>query len=484
LTVRAEAVAAGSLTPTVAAGSSTSPRAFTVPALCRVMAVAAPTPDSQINIEIWLPLAAQWNGRLLGTDNGGFSGSIGFAAMASAVNRGYVTVGTDTGHVGDQMEFGRGHPEKVIDWAYRSIHIAAQTAQLMARNHYGRFPRYSYFAGCSTGGQQALSEAQRFPEDYDGVVAGAPGNNRLRLIMGFLWSWMATHADDGSPLLTQPKLALLARASTAACDAADGIRDGVIDQPRLCRFDPAVLLCTGPDGDNCLTTAQVAAVKKVYDGAKNARTGEPIFSGWARGTEQGWGSYITNPREPVRVGLFRYFVFQDPAWHWRTFDWDRDVAFVESQVPHLSAVSVDYRAFRARGGKVLLYTGLADPVVPPEDIIGYYEKVAAAAGGLTEARRFMRFFPAPGMGHCGGGAGPSSFDALGALERWVEQGIAPTRIIASHSTGGTVDRTRPLCAYPERARYTGRGSTDAETNFTCAAPAPAGSRAAGRARGD
>jgi len=466
----AEDVAAGPLTP------SSGGRGVDVPRFCRLSAIAAPTSDSRIAIEIWMPTPDKWNDKLLGTDNGGFSGAIGYAAMASAVSRGYAAAGTDTGHSGDQMEFGRAHPEKIVDWAYRAIHLTAEVAKLVVRDHYGRFPEHSYFSGCSTGGQQALSEVQRYPHDYDGVVAGDPGNNRLRLIFGFLWSWIATHTSDGAPLLTPAKLALLTKSAVAACDAHDGLRDGIIGDPRECHFDPAVLQCSdATDNDSCLTAPQVAAVKKVYDGAHNEKTGELLFRGWARGSEQGWPPYITAPREPVRIGLFRDFVFHDPGWDWRTFDWDKDVAYVEAQVPYLSAVSHDLRAFNARGGKIVMYTGLADPVVPPEDTIDYYEAVARASGGMRATQKFFRFFPVPGMAHCGGGVGPNTFDALGALEQWVEHGSAPARIVASHSTAGRVDLTRPLCPYPLVARYTGSGSTDDAANFSCVARTAGGS---------
>jgi feruloyl esterase len=237
-------------------------------------------------------------------------------------------------------------------------------------------------------------------------------------------------------------------------------------------MDPTVLACKGAENDSCLTPQQVEAVRKVYGGARHARTGEPLFPGWARGSEQGWRAYITEPREPVRVGLFRYFVFHDPAWDWRTFDWDKDVAYVESQVPYLSATSRDLSAFKNRGGKLIMYTGLADPVVPPEDTINYYEAVTKAVGSLAETQKFFRFFPAPGMGHCGSGAGPNTFDALGALEAWVEQGRAPSKLVASHSTAGRVDRTRPLCPYPQVAKYLGANSIDDEASFVCGLSGP------------
>ncbi len=440
---------------------------MTVPAMCRVQAIATPSPDSRIAIEVWMPQAAAWNGKLLGTDNGGFSGAIGYPAMAAAVTRGYAAVGTDTGHASDQMDFGVGHPEKIIDWSYRAVHVMTDVAKVVVRSHQGRLPERSYFSGCSTGGQQALSEAQRYPADYDGIVAGDPGNDRLNLIYGFLWSWLATHDEQGQAILPSSKLPPIAAAAMAACDAIDGLRDGIIGDPRACHFDPASIACKGEDGPGCLTRPQIDAVKKVYDGAKNPRTGTQIFPGWARGSEQGWGTYITNPREPVRVGLFRGWAFHDPAWDMRSFDWDRDVAFVNAALPAVSALSTDLAAFKARGGKLVMYTGLADPVVPPAAVINYYDRVTATMGGRANTESFFRFFPAPGMAHCNGGVGPNTFDALGALERWVETAEAPRFIVATHTTGQQVDRSRPLCAYPQKARYKGTGSIDAAANFVC-----------------
>jgi feruloyl esterase len=418
-------------------------------------------------VEVWVPPAAAWNGKLLGVGNGGFSGAINYAALAAAIAKGYAAVGTDTGHTGDGMDFGVGHPEKIADWAYRAVHEMTTIAKTVVEKAQGRAAARSYFSGCSTGGQQALSEAQRYPDDYDGIVAGAPGNNRVNLIYGFLWSWLATHDASGQPILTSAKLPALAKAAMASCDRIDGLDDGLIGDPRSCRFDPATMACRGAETDACLTPPQIEAVQKVYAGA-TTKSGRRLYPGWAPGSEAGWGSYITDAKEPARVDLFRKWVFQDPAWNPRSFDWDRDVARVDAAYPFLAAMSTDYRAFNARGGKLIMYTGLADPVVSPLDTLAYYESAVGANGGLDETQSFFRFFPAPGMGHCGGGAGPSTFEALPALEAWVEQGIAPVAIPASHSTAGAVDRTRPLCAWPAAARYDGTGSIDDAANFVCA----------------
>jgi len=475
VTIRsATMVAAGPFTPSGAQNS------LALPAFCRVEATARPTSDSDIKFEVWIPPAEAWNGKFQGVGNGGYQGSISYTAMATALRKGYATASTDTGHTGDDMKFGQGHPEKVIDYGYRAVHVMTDTSKLIVRNATGRFADKSYFVGCSAGGHQAMSEAQRFPEDYDGIIAGDPANNRIRQTFGFLWSWAATHTPDGKPILTQPKLALVTKAVVEACDAIDGLKDGLIDDPRKCHFDPSKLTCSAsaaPDDPNCLTAPQAEAIKKVYEGAKNPRTGEQIFTGWPRGSEgfgdsagQSWRQYLTDPGEPSRVGLFRYFLFHDPNWDWRTLDYDRDLAYAEQRLSMLPAVDRDLAPFKKHGGKLIAYTGWADPVVPPQDTAAYYEAVAKTLGGYDKTRDFFRLFAAPGMGHCAGGPGPNQFDALAALEQWVEKGVAPDKLIASHTTAGKVDRTRPLCPYPQVARLKGTGSSDDAANFSCVAP--------------
>ncbi|HEY7292216.1 MAG TPA: tannase/feruloyl esterase family alpha/beta hydrolase [Vicinamibacterales bacterium] len=474
----ASLVAAGAFTP------PTSQTALTLPAFCRVEATARPTSDSDIKFEVWIP-AETWNGKFEGVGNGGYSGAIGYAAMANAMRRGYATASTDTGHAGDDMKFGQGHPEKVIDWAYRSIHVMTDAAKLIVRDHTGRLPERAYFNGCSSGGHQALSEAQRFPDDYDGIVAGDPASNRIRQTFAFMWSWMATHTKDGQAIIPQAKLPIITKAAVDACDGLDGLKDGVIDDPRRCHFDPAKLLCKSGDDATCLTAPQVDAVKKMYDGLKSPKTGEQIFTGWPRGSEgfgeqpiQSWRTYVMDPPEPMRAGFFRYFLFHDPNWDWRTIDWDRDLAYAEQKLPYMQAVDRDLTAFKKHGGKLLMYTGWSDPVVPPQDTAAYYEGVVKTMGGLEKTREFFRFFTAPGMGHCGGGPGPNQADYLGALEQWVEKGVAPDKLIASHITNGKVDRTRPLCLYPMVARWKGTGSSDEAANFSCVAAEPSGPRKA------
>jgi feruloyl esterase len=273
------------------------------------------------------------------------------------------------------------------------------------------------------------------------------------------------------------KLPLITKAAVAACDALDGVTDGVLDDPRRCTFDPAALACRGAADASCLTAPELDAVKKVYAGARNARTGTLIFPGWPLGSEgygegpgAGWRGSVLDLREPRRVDFFKYFVFNDPNWDWRTFDWDRDVDYTDARMGFLNATSPDLRAFQSRGGKLLMHTGWVDPILPAADVIHYYEQVEKTMGGAAQTQRFFRLFMAPGMAHCNGGPGPNVVDALPSSEEWVEHGVAPDRLIASRIVGGATDRTRPLCPYPQVARWKGTGSTDVAANFVCGAP--------------
>jgi len=274
-------VGAGSFTP------QETGQEYAVPEFCRVVGVARPTPDSAIGFEVWIPTASAWNGRFQGVGTGGYDGSINYRDLARALDRGYAVASTDMGHTGGSLAFGIGAPERIVDWAYRAIHVTTDVAKLIVRNHMGRWPDYSYFVGCSSGGHQALSEAQRFPADYDGIVVGDPGADRVHQTAAYLWSWLALHDDDGAPLVTQSDLRLLTQSAIAACDGDDGVEDGVIDDPRRCGFDPASLTCAGDKTASCLTAVQVDAVNKVYAGTHNPRTGEEIFPGWSFGSEIG-----------------------------------------------------------------------------------------------------------------------------------------------------------------------------------------------------
>jgi feruloyl esterase len=476
----------------VAAGAFSSNAAFKdLPAFCRVTGVIRPTSDSEIKFEVWMP-ATGWNGKFQGVGNGGFAGSISQAALAGALARGYAVASTDTGHSGGDASWALGHPEKIVDYGHRGIHEMTEKAKLVISAFYGDGPKHSYFASCSNGGRQALMEAQRYPNDYDGLIAGAPANYFTQTLAGFAWNMQALLVDPAS-YIPNSKLKAIETAALTACDARDGVTDQVIDEPAACRFDPAVLLCKGAESDACLTDKQVAALKKIYSGPRNAK-GELIVPGFLPGGETGpagWTAWITGAA-PTRAAQYffaiqtgRNMIHNDPAWDLKSFDLDRDGKLAEEKLaPVLNATNVDLRAFKARGGKLILYHGWSDAALPPVNTIHYYESVVARMG-RRDVDSFMRLYMVPGMQHCGGGPGPDSFgafvtashadaqhDLTVAIERWVEGGVAPKEIIASKRQGAdpqsAVTRTRPLCPYPLVARYKGSGSTDDAANFVCA----------------
>jgi feruloyl esterase len=438
-----------------------------LPAFCRVAATLRPTSDSDIRIEVWLPSPGTtpgWNGKLQAVGNGGWAGSISYREMAEALRAGYATASTDTGHPGGRGQFALGHPEKLIDFGYRSEHELTLKAKAMVNAMYGRAPQYSYWNGCSTGGRQGLQEAQRYPADYDGIIAGAPAN-RTALA---LWIAFALLKDPASYIPTS-KYPLVHQAAIEACDARDGLKDGLIEDPTRCQFDPKVLLCQGPDSPSCLTAPQVEAARKIYSAATNPRTGRQLFPSLVPGTELGWGVLGAGP-DPSTVMLdhYQYVVFQDPHWDWRTFDFDRDIERAEKpENTVMNATDPNLSSFFAHDGKLLLYHGWSDPNIAALSTIQYYERVVDTMGGPAKTAGHVRLFLEPGMGHCAGGEGPNVFDKVSALEQWVENHKAPERIIASHLTNGKVDRTRPLCPYPQLAQYKGSGSIDDAANFVC-----------------
>jgi feruloyl esterase len=437
-----------------------------LPEFCRVAATLTPSSDSDIKVELWLP-SKGWNGKFQAVGNGGWAGVISYAAMADALRAGYATASTDTGHVGGRGTFALDHPEKLIDFSWRSEHEMTVKARTLIQALYGVAPRLSYWNGCSTGGRQGLKEAQMFPNDYDGIIAGAPANRTAISL------WIA-HAvlKDPASYIPPAKYPVIHQAALAACDAADGLKDGLIDDPARCHFDPAVLRCKGAEEPSCLTDAQVAAAKKIYSPAINPRTGAELFSSLVPGTELGWGVQALGPEPSANIyDQYRYVVFKDANWDWKTFDFDKDM--VRGERPEnlvMNATDPNMKAFFAHGGKLLLYHGWSDSSVPTLNTIKYYNSVVKSLGGADEAADRIRLFLAPGMGHCGGGEGPSVFDKVHPLERWVEQGLVPDALLASHVTDGKVDRTRPLCPYPQVAKYKGTGSIDDATSFVCAPP--------------
>ena len=458
----AREVEAGGFTPP----DEAAPRgAGALPAFCRVAATLRPTSDSDIKIEVWMP-ASGWNGKYEAVGNGAFNGSIAYPALVSAVGRGYAASSTDTGHTGNTAGFAAGHPEKVIDFGWRAVHEMTLAAKQIINAYYSAAPQRSYWNGCSAGGRQAMKEAQRFPADFDGIIAGAPGLD---------WTGRASQAvriakmlEQADARLTAAQTQLVHRAVLDACDANDGVKDGVIDNPPACRFDPAVLECKGGGADgSCLTAAQVSTVRSIYSPMLNSKTKRTI-GGLVPGSELGWTDRgWTASARATGLDQFRFLVFNDPAWQLSMFEGDRDATRAEEMDRDtINALDPNLKPFIDRGGKLLQYHGWSDPQISPLASTQYYKSVVDRIGGPAVERAY-RLFMAPGMGHCTGGDGPNTFDMLTALEQWAERGQAPDRIVASHATDGRVDRTRPLCPYPQTAVYSGRGSTDAGENFVC-----------------
>lgn len=438
-----------------------------LPAHCRVALLLTPSTDSHIESEVWLP-DADWNGKYEEVGNGGFNGNIVYNAMAAALREGYTTASTDGGHKGGSASFALGHPEKVTDFAYRAIHETALKAKILVTAYYGRAAKFSYWNGCSTGGRQGLKEAQRFPEDFDGVVAGAPANYETHLHAWTVEVGMAAIKNDKNilPASTYP---IINKAVLAACDAHDGVVDGLLNDPRKCKFDPEKLLCTGGATDNCLTGDQVEAVKKIYAPAKS-KDGYLIFPSFEPGSEMGWG-LLAGGNEPAAIGqdTFRYLTYANPNWDWHTFDLDRDTAAADQKDDGtIDAIDPDLSKFKAHGGKLLMFHGWNDTAIAPENSINYHASVLKKMGNKQED--WYRLFMVPGMQHCGGGPGPNQINWMGALERWREAGTAPEQIFAAHVTGPNVDMTRPLCPYPQVATYKGVGSVNDAASFSCKNP--------------
>ncbi len=468
----AHAVAAGRFRAPGASGAAASqpvsqPYAD-LPAFCRVQLTLAPSPDSDVKSEVWLPQSG-WNGKFQEVGNGAWAGSIQYGALATALRRGYAAASTDTGHTGEDASFALGHPEKLADFGYRAVHETAVQSRATVAAFYGMPARLAYFNGCSGGGRMAFQEAQRFPADFDAILAGAPGYDRVNQSVQMLMNAKAT-LDRPESMIPPAKYPMIHRAALRACDAADGLEDGLISDPQRCHFNPKTIECKGADAPDCLTSAQVEAATRIYAGVKNPTTGAAIFPGLEPGSELSWGGPAGGP-VPLAVSgdLFKFVVFKDPRWDFRTFDLARDYEAVHRiDSLDLSPTSADLKSFAGRGGKLLIYHGWADQNVAPRSSVNYHARLVETMG-QTQVDGAVRLFFAPGMAHCGGGEGPNTFDALTALEQWREQGTAPAKIVASHLTNGRVDRTRPLCPYPQMATYRGAGNIDEADSFFCAA---------------
>lgn len=482
----------------VPAGAFTPPQGRAIenmPAFCQVHGILKPTDASVIHFEVWLPAASGWNGRFQGVGNGGLAGTISFPAMAAALRRGYATASTDTGHTATEPREWLQNRERLIDYSYRGLHLTTAAAKSIIDAYYGRNPAYSYFTGCSKGGQQALIEAQRFPADYDGILAGNAGNFWTHQMASEVWNGVATSSPDTN--LSEDKLRLVEDAVLAACDAKDGIADGIVSDPERCHFDPKKLLCKGADQPGCLTAAQAGAVEKLYSGPVNPRTGQKVYAGFFPGGEVGWGKaggqMVINRTTTSGVSssdFFRYAFFRSPNWEFRSFDFDHDLQAADEKLgPIMNATDPNLEEFRKLGHKLVYYHGAADPLIPAQNGIDYYEQVVAAEKGEARTQEFFRVFLVPGLYHCAGGPGPIAFgtsqpapesqtdadhDIVSSMARWVEKGVAPAKIIATKYVDGSpakgVALQRPLCAYPDVARYKGSGDPNDAGNFNCAKP--------------
>jgi feruloyl esterase len=463
---KAEAVAAGAFQiegsgPRVAA---TNAALRETPAFCRAALTSRPSPDSDIKIEVWLPADA-WNGRLQVVGNGAWAGTISYPALANALEQGYAAASTDTGHAGNTVEFAVGHPEKLVDFAYRAVHETAVAAKAVVDAYYARAPEHAYFAGCSTGGRQALAEAQRYAADFDGIVAGAAAYYPSHLQGMQVWTAAITQRAPGAKL-GERDLALVNEAALAACDAQDGVADGVIENPQRCEFDAKRLVCDSTNAGACLTPLQAETVDLTYRGPQDG-AGRSLFPGLSRGSERGWRTLSGERPLSLAAETYGTLVFDDPSWDYREFDAARDIPIGARRIgPLMDSNDPNLAPFLSRGGKLILYHGWNDPGIPPGSTVEYYEAVkSAVAPALADGG--VRLFMVPGMNHCGGGVGTDTFDAVAALDAWVSRGEPPRRIEASRVVDGEVVRTRPLCPFPQEAVYDGSGSTDDTRNFAC-----------------
>jgi feruloyl esterase len=461
------------------------PATATVPQHCRVVGVIAP----EVAFEVNLP--DRWNRRFYMTGNGGLAGQAVDAAnnadRAAGLSNGFVHAQTNTGHDAQKEPSGSfilSNPQKAIDYAYRAVHVTADLAKKIANAYYAQPVQFSYWNSCSNGGRQGLLEAQRYPDDFDGIVANAPWVDQTGFTVGAMWNQKAmTQAP-----VTPAKMVLVAQKVMEKCDALDGLKDGLVDDPRVCRFDAAkdVPACTaGADTADCLTGAQAATINAVYSGPSSK--GKPFMSGYMPGseavntaangaTQSGWVGSIVPAQAGAKPadfnlaeGVMRYLILDPPKAEYDalTFDYDKDTALVSRWSKLADAKDADLSKFRKSGGKLIMTYGWADQILQPMMGVAYYEAVTAKNKNASE---FARLFMVPGMAHCQGGVGPDQNDAVTAVIDWVEKNKAPDSLIASKVVKGAVTRSRPLCPYPQVARYKGQGSIDEAANFSCVAP--------------
>ncbi len=469
-----------------------------MPGYCQVKGVATPTSDSKINFEVWMPIET-WNQVLVQLGNGGLAGSISYPPMMQQVARRYAVTATDDGHTGAGTDgvWAVGHPEKVIDFAYRAVHETSVLSKIIVAAFYGHAPQYAYFNGCSEGGREALMEAQRFPDDFNGILAGSAAGAWVGIMEGFAWNAQALLKDPASyiPVNKRP---MIEAAALKACGTQDGVKDPFIKNPMDCHFDPTVLLCKNGDADTCLTAAQLTALKKIYSGAVDPKTGKRLYPGYEPGAEAepgppgiSYASYIYGSAPPLTLdyifssAFLGSAVFDDPKYSSLTFDFDKGAQLTQQKVGELDATNADLKAFKAHGGKMLQYHGWYDGSPAPMTAVDYYRSVEGAMGGLSRTQDFYRLYMVPGMMHCGLGPGPNSFGNLtdnsgamdpeynifSALRSWVEDGRKPDTLLATKFTDDNGSKpalmTRPLCPFPKQAMWDGKGDTAKASSFVC-----------------
>ena len=471
-------------------------RSVKLPSFCRVQGVLQPTSDSRIGFEVWLP-TENWNGRFQGIGNVGFAGSINYTGLVSALQDGYAAASTDTGHQAAVTDaaWAQGHVEKVVDFGWRAVHLTAATGKALTNAFYSSPPHYSYFNSCSNGGRQGLMEAQRFPQDYDGIIAGSPAYNWTRLYLSYVWN--ARALSKAGAAISAAKTPAIKEAVLAQCDVLDGIDDGLISDPRRCAVDTNKLSCTEGETDSCLTTPQIRALEAIYQGPHTS-DGTQIYFGFPPGGETapgfpGWALWIFGKARGQSIqnalgsSFLKYMAGAGESWTPADFDFDRDVTPLEmGTASALNATNPDLSRFAAHGGKLILYHGWSDPAIPASGTIAYRDQVISRMGKRAAAG-FMRLFMVPGMHHCSGGAGPSDFGPGGApapgadpatnlaaaLEAWVEAGRPPEQVIAHTppaTSGNDSGRTGLICAYPKTAALNAGADPMLAESYTCNDP--------------
>lgn len=461
-----EVIRAGGFSiPVGASPSGERPYNFSaLPPFCRVTALVSPVQDSLIEFELWLP-EDNWNGNFVGVGDGGLTGAIFYSSMAEPLRQGYAVANTDGGHKGGGADtaFAVGHPEKLIDHAWRAVHLMTVRSKSLVQARYGRPAGRALWTGCSTGGRQGLKSAQQFPEDYDAIAAAAPANNWMPLITFALL--VQRQLTDPEKPFDARKVSLLSSAAIKACDLQDGVADGVVNEPQRCRFDPGVLACTGEPRADCLTSHEVAAARTIYAGVVDPRSGKTIFAGPEPGSEVEWPAF-TPGAFPIGENFLRDIVFPERNWDIQAFDFGADLDEAIRRDPaELTATDPDLSAFIERGGKLLLYHGWIDGLIPAQSTIDYYNAVQASVG--RESGQSVRLFMVPGLHHCDGGAGASEFNELSVLESWLANDNPPERITVSKTLDDGSPQTRPLCAHPKVARYAGSGAKNKAESFHC-----------------